>query len=493
MKRYYTLINAYGVWSALFSLLMVSATACSQQQHATTKASRPNIIYILADDLGYGDLSVYGQKKFQTPHLDALAQHGMRFTQHYSGSAVCAPSRSSLLTGEHTGHTPIRGNKELGTEGQIPLPEASITIAEMLQNAGYKTGAFGKWGLGFVGTEGDPNKQGFDEFYGYNCQRMAHRYYPSYLWHNQEKVYLEGNDYTQTVTYAPDKIQEATLQFIEDHKDEPFFAYVPFVLPHAELISPNDSVLARFEGRYIEDKPFEMPHDYLSDYGPDIVPKKYCSQATPHAVYATMVTRIDQYVAQIMDKLEELNLSDNTIVIFTSDNGPAVEGGADPDFFDGTAGLRGYKRDLYEGGIRAPFIAVWPGHIPAGATSTHVSTFWDMMPTFAELVGVEVPSHTDGISFLPTLLGKSGQEVHEYLYWEFPAAGGRKAIRMGQWKGVAYNLTKGKKRNFELYNLSSDPAEAHDLSADHPEIVAKLQAAMQSASLPSELFPFEDK
>lgn len=456
--------------------------ACAKQEN-----EKPNIIYILADDLGYGDLSSYGQEKFQTPNLDQLASKGMKFTQHYTGSAVCAPSRSSLMTGQHTGHTPIRGNREYGEEGQVPLPAASITIAEMLKQTGYTTGAFGKWGLGFVGTEGDPNKQGFDEFYGYNCQRMAHRYYPTYLWHNQEKVYLEGNDWTNTVTYAPDKIQEATLDFIEKNKDQNFFAFVPLVLPHAELISPQDAVWEKFKGKYVEDKPFQMPHSYLDDYGPGMEFKKYCSQTSPHAVYATMVTRIDNYVGEIVAKLEELGIADNTLVMFASDNGPAEEGGADPSFFNGSGGLRGIKRDLYEGGIRTPLIVSWPGKIEEGSTSDHVSSFWDVMPTLAEVAGIVVPEPTDGISFLPTLLGNPEQEQHEYLYWEFNIKGGRQAVRMGDWKGVAYNL-KDKPGKIELYNLVRDIAETRDVANENPEVVARIRKIMQEGRTESELF-----
>ncbi|UXX81101.1 arylsulfatase [Reichenbachiella carrageenanivorans] len=472
-------------------VLVWMATGCTTPAAEQATERKPNIVYILADDLGYGDLSCYGQQKYETPHIDALAARGMKFTQHYSGSAVCAPSRSSLLTGEHTGHTPIRGNQEIGEEGQVPLPAEAYTIAEMLKEAGYKTGAFGKWGLGFVGTEGDPNKQGFDEFYGYNCQRMAHRYYPAYLWHNQQKVTLEGNDWTNKEVYAPEKIQDATLQFIEDNKDEPFFAYVPLVLPHAELISPKDSIFDTFKGKYVEDKPFELPHNYLSDYGPDIELHKYCSQEAPHAVYATMVTRIDNYVAQIVDKLEAEGIADNTVVIFTSDNGPAIEGGADPDFFNGNGGLRGYKRDLYEGGIRAPFIVVWPGKVKPASMSEHVSTFWDMMPTFADIAGVDLKASTDGLSMLPTILGAGEQAQHNHLYWEFNVRGGRKAVRKGDWKAVAYNMKKNGYDNIELYNIKEDESEQNNVADSHPELVAELKQIMIDEHQDSQLFPFQ--
>ena len=475
-------------------LLVIFLMACKGEQKENTSTAaqeanqKPNIIYILADDMGYGDLGVYGQQKIQTPFIDELASKGIRFTQHYAGSTVCAPSRSSLMTGLHTGHTPIRGNRELPKEGQNPLPANALTIAELLKDVGYKTGAFGKWGLGFVGSEGDPNNQGFDEFYGYNCQRMAHRYYPPYLWHNQDSVLLEGNDWVNTVTYAPDKIQEATLDFITTNKDQPFFAFVPLVLPHAELITPNDSIYDIYRGKFEEDKPFQSPHDYLSDYGPAMVPQKYTSQAEPHAVYATMVTRVDAYVGQIVDHVEKLGLSENTLIIFTSDNGPAIEGGADPEFFNGSGGLRGVKRDLYEGGIRAPFIAVWPNKIAENTTSDHVSTFWDMMPTFAEIVQKEIPSETDGVSFLPTLLNQGKQTQHEYLYWEFHLKGGRQAVRKGNWKGVIYDVSSNP-NNLELYDLAKDVKEEHNVAKDHPQIVAELQSIMKEAHVDSELFP----
>lgn len=480
--------------STQFFFLSVFLLSCKGEKknsaNVETKdiSQKPNIIYILADDLGYGDLGVYGQQKIKTPYIDKLASRGIRFTQHYAGSTVCAPSRSSLMTGLHTGHTPIRGNRELPREGQNPLPGSSITIAELLKDAGYRTGAFGKWGLGFIGSEGDPNNQGFDEFYGYNCQRMAHRYYPPYLWHNRDSVLLEGNDWTNTVTYAPDKIQEATLDFISNSKDEPFFAFVPLVLPHAELISPKDSIYEMYKDKFEENKPFKLPHNYLSDYGPDMVPQKYTSTLEPHAIYVTMVTRVDAYVGQIVDHVEKLGLSENTLIVFTSDNGPAVEGGADPEFFNGSGGLRGVKRDLYEGGIRAPFIAVWPNKIQENTISDHISSFWDMMPTLADIVEVKVPAETDGVSFLPVLLNEENQVAHEYLYWEFHLKGGRQAVRKGNWKAVIYNIKKDPS-NIELYDLSKDVKEENNVAKDHPEVVAELSRIMKEAHVDSELFP----
>ncbi|MBU2947806.1 arylsulfatase [Zobellia uliginosa] len=484
------------IFSFLFVItLFLSLGSCKEESKTVNKndakkEQKPNIIYILADDLGYGDLSSYGQEKFQTPRIDELAKRGITFTQHYSGAPVCAPARSSLMTGQHTGHTPIRGNKELEGEGQTPLPGNSVTIAEMMKKAGYTTGAFGKWGLGFIGSEGDPVAQGFDEFYGYNCQRMAHRYYPTHLWHNEDKILLEGNDWTKTETYAPDKIQEATLEFIEKNKEKPFFAYVPFVLPHAELISPNDSIFNKFKDSF-DETPFTAENDFTSDYGPDIVHMEYAPQLKPHAAFASMVYRMDVYVGQILDKLEELGIADNTIVMFASDNGPHAEGGADPAFFNSSGGLRGIKRDLYEGGIRSPFIVTWPNKIKAGTTSDHVSAFWDVMPTLGEITKVDVPASSDGISFLPTLLDKDNQKEHDHLYWEFPIQQGRKAVRKGDWKGVIYNFNKKPQGIFMLYNLADDESETKNVANQHPEIVDEMKQIMESESEASELFPFK--
>jgi arylsulfatase A-like enzyme len=474
---------------ALVSLVFLSCDKKKEINKETQK--KPNIIYILADDLGIGDLSCNGQDKFQTPNIDALASNGIKFTQHYSGSAVCAPSRSTLMTGQHTGHTPIRGNKELkGQDGQTPMPANSFTVAELLKKAGYTTGAFGKWGLGYIGSEGDALNQGFDEFFGYNCQRRAHRYYPDYIWHNNEKVILEGNDWTNTITYAPDKIQEATLAFIEDNKDQPFFAYVPLVMPHAELISPKDSLLQKYIGKF-DEVPFTDP--YASDYGPNIVKNKYCTNETPFAAFASMVDRLDVYVGQIVAKVKELGLEDNTIIMFTSDNGPHNAGGANPAYFNSAAGLKGIKRDLYEGGIRAPFIASWPGKIKKGTQTNHVSAFWDVLPTIAELVGEEQPKETDGVSFLPTLLGEKNQKEHEYLYWEFNHKGGRQAVRMRKWKGVIYKVLNNPKAQIELYDLEVDEKETNNIAKEHPKVVAQIQKLMKESHVDSEIFPFVAK
>lgn len=467
----------------IFAILLSS---CSDKSPGIATAEvPPNIIYILADDLGYGDLSCYGQTKFSTPHLDQLARDGMRFTRHYSGSTVCAPSRSVLMTGLHTGHTPIRGNQEVKPEGQSPMPAATISLAERLKEVGYVTGSFGKWGLGYPGSEGDPLNQGFDHFFGYNCQRYAHRYYPAYLWEDSEKLYLEGNDWTSTETYAPDLIQERTIDFIRENRDTSFFAYVPIVIPHAELIVPDDEIFQQYLDLYPEIPYVGRPG---ADYGPDMVIGMYCSQEYPHATFAAMIHRIDQYVGEIVGAVAELGLSENTIIMFTSDNGPHLEGGADPHFFNSNAGLRGFKRDLYEGGIRVPFIVSWPGTIEQGGESDHPSAFWDLFPTLADLTGFECLD-SDGISFLPELLGEE-QDEHPFLYWEFHEMGGKQAILADPWKAVRLNVRENPHGPLELYNLESDPFEEKNVADSHPDLVKTFARMMEEERVPSEKFNF---
>ena len=457
-----------------------------QKESPKTDLQKPNIIYILADDLGYGDLSCYGQKRFQTPNMDRMAHEGILFTRHYAGCTVCAPSRSSLMTGQTTGHTPIRGNKEWKPEGQWPMPAETFTIAEMMKKAGYETGGFGKWGLGYPGSEGDANMQGFDEFYGFNCQRMAHNYYPSHLWDNQKKVVLEGNSGDNFEEYAPELIHQRALQFIVKNKDKPFFLYYPTTIPHAELLVPQKN-LKEFQGKFLPEKSFRgsKPGDEGFRDG------AYGTQLESHAAFAAMVTLLDRMVGEILDKLKELELDNNTIVIFSSDNGPHLEGGADPDYFDSNGPLRGYKRDLYEGGIREPMIVRWPGKIPAGSKTDLISAFWDVMPTLAELAEIKIPEKTDGISFLPTLLGKKGQKQHKYMYWEFHELSGRKALRKGDWKLVKYNIQKPDRATIELYNLSTDPGEQNNLAALNPGLVKELETLMVSARTESDVFKFE--
>lgn len=458
----------------------------SQIAGLTAYAQKPNIIYILADDLGYGDLSCYGQQHFQTPNLDRMAKEGMRFTQHYAGCTVSAPSRSSLMTGLTTGHTPVRGNKEMTGEGQWPLPANTTTLPKLLKQAGYATGAFGKWGLGYPGSSGDPNNQGFDEFYGFNCQRMAHNYYPDHLWDNQKKEVLEGNTGDKFEQYAPELIHQRALQFIEKNKGNSFFLYYPTTIPHAELKVPQQ-YLERFKGKFLPEKAFKG-----TDFGGiNFREGPYGSQPESHAAFAAMVTLLDEKVGEIFAKLKELGLEKNTIVLFSSDNGPHLEGGADPDYFDSNGPLRGYKRDLYEGGIREPMIAWWPGEIKSGSETDHVSAFWDILPTLTELAGVPTPENRDGISFLPTLLGKKGQKNHASLYWEFHEQNGRQAIRKGNWKLVSYNVLIPEKTTTELFDLKTDLGETNNVADKYPEIVKELLKEMALARTPSEAFKFQ--
>ena len=466
-------------------IILLASIAAAGYSNPDKNKPLLNIVYILADDLGYGDLSCYGQKKFSTPNIDRLAQKGMLFRQHYTGCTVSAPSRSCLMTGLHTGHTPIRGNKGWVPEGQWPLPASSFTIAEILKTKGYSTGAFGKWGLGYIDTEGDPNSQGFDEFFGFNCQSLAHNYYPDHLWHNHEKILLYGNEGHKTGIYAPDTIHQAALEFIENNRNKPFFLFYPTTIPHAELAA-KEKYMELFRGKFNPEKSFKGVDD-----GPEFRQGPYGSQPEVHAAFAAMVKELDDYVGEIIAKLYELGLEKNTIVIFASDNGPHMEGGADPDFFDSNGILKGYKRDLYEGGIRTPMIVKWPGKIKPGSSSDLISAFWDILPTFAEITGAQVPQPVDGISFLPTLLNKTKkQKQHEFLYWEFHEQGGKTAVRMGNWKAVKRNVDKIPQGSVELYNLLNDTGETTDVASSNPEIVTKMKEIMRQAHTPSENFPF---
>jgi len=468
---------------ALISIfILTSLIGCQEKDR---KESLPNIIYFLADDLGYGDLSCMGQQKFSTPNIDRLAAEGMMFTQHYSGSTVCAPSRSALMTGQHTGHTPIRGNKSVSPEGQWPIPDETFTLAELLKQKGYVTGGFGKWGLGGPGTEGDPVYQGFDVFFGYNCQAKAHNYYPRYLWNNLEKVMLHENEGKKKGIYAPNLIHEKALEFIETNKDKPFFLYYPNVIPHAELFAPEE-YMEMFRGKYLPEKEYQG-----YDEGPKFRDGPYGSQPESHAAFAAMVTLLDHQVGEVMDKIAELGLSENTLLIFTSDNGPHLEGGADPDYFNSNGIYTGYKRDLYEGGIRVPTLAWWPGKIAPNTRTDHLSAFWDVYPTLAELTGQEVHDSVDGISFLPTLLGKDGQQEHDYLYWEFHEKNGRQAIRKGDWKLVRYDVFSPEKTTTELYNIAEDPAEKENVAAEHMAMTEELLRLMKDARTESPVFSFQ--
>ncbi|WP_439489844.1 arylsulfatase [Algoriphagus sp.] len=457
-----------------------------QKEDSGISGKKPNIIFILADDLGYGDLGFLGQKYIETPNIDRLAQEGMFFTNHYSGATVCAPSRSSFITGLHTGHTPVRGNLQVGTGGQYPLPDSVTSIAQVLKDVGYKTGAFGKWGLGFADNSGDPEKHGFEKFYGYYSQSIAHRYYPAYLWDNGEKVDLEGNDWTEKKVYAPDVIQQETISFIEKNKENPFFLFMPIIMPHAELAAPDDGIFQKYRAKFGDE--IAYPAGNGTEYGPDIRLPAYQSQPYPHATFAVMVERIDTYVGEVVKKLEELGLAENTLIIFASDNGAHKEGGADPEFFNSNGPFRGFKRDLYEGGVRTPMIAWWPGKVLAGSQSDHVSAFWDLLPTFADVAGAEIPSGIDGISFLPEILGQKDQKTHEYLYWEFHEEGGKQAVRQGNWKAVKLDVFEAEAPRIELYNLTVDLGEEEDIAVDHPEKVKELEAIMKAAHKPNPVF-----
>lgn len=412
---------------------------------AAESKSKPNIIYIMADDLGYGDLSCYGQKKFKTPNIDRLASEGMKFTDHYSGSTVCAPSRCVLMTGLHTGHCQIKGNKEVSPEGQAPMRADTVTIPRLLKKAGYVSGMFGKWGLGAPGSVSDPMEH-FDEFYGYNCQRQAHNFYPTHLWHNRKKVPLGRKEYSH------DLIMKAALDFIRTNKDKPFFCYLPVTIPHAAMQAPKE----------LHDKYRKLYPQFEKKIG------KYGGAKTqnPVAAFPAMVEHMDNGVGQLLDLLKELKIDDNTLVLFTSDNGAHLEGGHDPKFWDSNGPFRGHKRSLHDGGIRAPFLARWPGKVKAGTESGLISAFWDMLPTFCEMAGVGVPENSDGISMLPELLGKE-QKKHEYLYWWFKK---KIAIRKGKWKA----LGQGGNINM-LYDLSEDIGEKKNVAKANPEVVAEMK------------------
>ncbi len=443
-------------------MLLVSVqTAFSQE------SSRPNIIFIMADDLGYGDLGCYGQNVIQTPNLDRMAAEGMKFTQFYAGSTVCAPSRCVLMTGLHTGHCYIRGN------GKTNLRPEDVTVAEPLKDVGYATGLAGKWGLGHEGSTGIPTRQGFDSFFGYLDQHHAHNYYPTFLIRNGKRVSLpnvvpDEGQYGQGVAsekvqYSHDLIASAALEFVDRNRDKPFFLYYALTLPHAN----NEA----------RDKGMEIP-----DHG------RYRNKnwPEPQKGLAAMISRVDSDVGQLMDRLKQHGIDKNTVVFFTSDNGPHAEGGNDPDFFNSNGPLRGIKRALYEGGIRVPMIAHWPGKISPGTVSDHIGYFGDILPTVAELAGAKTPDNLDGISIVPTLMGNSAdQKAHEYLYWEFYEQGSRRGIRMGDWKIICEPMFSD---NFEVFNLQDDLGEAHDVSAEHPEIVAQAKRILREAHTPTEMW-----
>lgn len=470
IKSFFKHTEAQRIFFALLCVWLCVVSVGSAPQ------KRPNIIFILADDLGYAELGSYGQKKIRTPNLDRMAAEGMRFTQFYAGSPVCAPSRYVLMTGRHGGHAYIRDNKEVQPEGQWPIPAETLTVAELLKAKGYATGAFGKWGLGFVGSDGDPNKQGFDEFYGYNCQRQAHNFYPEYLWRNDKKVRLEGN--TRGLTgkhYSHDLIEGEALDFIRRHKEQPFFLYVPFTIPHLALQVPDDS-LAEYLGKW-DDPAYDGKNGYLP-------------HPHPRAAYAAMVTRMDRSVGRILQLVKELGLDENTIIMFSSDNGPTYDrlGGSDSAFFESAGIFRGLKGSVYEGGIRVPLIARWPGRIKPGTTSDLPAVFYDVLPTLCDLAGAKSPRETDGLSFVPALTGKGRQRKHEFLFWDFNGYGGQQAVRLGDWKAVRQNIAKGNLR-IELYNLATDPGEKQDVAERNPAIVKRMEKILRAGHEPSALFP----
>ncbi len=411
----------------------------------------PNIVFILADDLGYGDLGCYGQARIRTPRIDAMAAEGMRFTGAYAGSTVCAPSRCALMTGLHTGHCTVRGNK------LVPLLPEDVTVAEVLRGAGYATALIGKWGLGEPDTTGQPNRQGFDYFFGYLNQGHAHNSYPDYLWRNEERVAFEENVQSEKRgvaarcnRYSNDLFTEEALQFIDRQQNQPFFLYLACTIPHAN----NERGNAEGNG-------MEVPSD--APYGEQPWPQ-------PQKNHAAMITRLDGDVGRVLDRLRDRGLADNTIVFFSSDNGPHKEGGADPAFFKSSGPLRGIKRDLYDGGIRVPLVAWAPGRIAAGAPSDHVCAFWDFLPTAAELAGAEPPPNLDGVSFAPALLGEEGRQIgHEFLYWEFHEGGFKQAVRIGTYKAVR----PGTETPIEVYDLEADPGERQDIAPAHPDLVAR--------------------
>lgn len=495
------------IFKILFCFLFI--VSCGDEEN------RPNIIYFLADDLGYGELGAFGQEIIETPHIDKLAKSGMIFSQHYSGSPVCAPSRSVLMTGQHSGHTHIRGNdewKERGDvwnyeavfknpllEGQRPLLDSIVTIAEILQSAGYKTGTVGKWGLGAPETDGIPNKQGFDFFYGYNCQRQAHTLYPMHLWKNKEKHLLENKmisphsglinganpndpssykDFTLN-DYAPELMHREALRFIDRNNKVPFFLFYASPLPHVPLQAPQ---------RWVEyyQKIFGEEEPYTG--------KSYFPNLTPRATYAAMISYLDEQVGDVVAKLQDLGIYKNTLIIFSSDNGPTYTGGADTPFFDSAKPFRSdkgwAKGYLHEGGIRVPMVASWQGNILPNSISDHLSGFYDVMPTICDILDLPTPDHTDGISFLPILLNNEQKKKHEYLYWEFPGYNGQQAVRLGKWKGIRKNIFEGN-LIVELYDLNNDIMEQNNIASQYPEVIKRIEKIMKLEHIPSTLEQFK--
>ena len=490
-------------------LAAISFQTANGQKETQNKSLPPNIIYILADDLGYGDLGCYGQKLIETPNIDLLASSGIRFTQHYSGAPVCAPSRCSLLTGKHTGHAYIRGNDEWAErgkvwdyramladstlEGQRPIPENENTFAQLLKTAGYTNGIVGKWGLGAPQTNSTPLHKGFDFFYGYNCQRQAHTYYPVHLYKNDRRVYLKNDtvppntglekgadpydlkSYSKFTLkeYACDPMFEELTEFVKQNSNHPFFMYWATTIPHVPIQAPQ-----RWVDYYVKKFGDEKP--YVGDQG--YFPHRY-----PHAGYAAMISYLDEQVGLLVSQLKDLGLYENTLIIFSSDNGPAYSGGADSPWFKSAGPFKNEygwgKGFTHEGGIRVPMIASWPEKIKKGVVSNHISAFWDVLPTLCEITGVKIPEQTDGISFFHELQGEK-QKAHPYLYWEFPETDGQQAIRLGKWKGIRQEIKKGN-LHIQLFNLESDLQELNDVSAQYPEIVNQMEEIMVREHVPA--------
>ncbi|MCA9187557.1 MAG: arylsulfatase [Pirellulaceae bacterium] len=497
---------ATGSWTAALAIVATVALTSIAPTFGATRP--PNIVFIIADDLGYRELGCYGQQKIHTPNIDALAKQGMRLTHHYCGAPVCAPSRCVLMTGKHGGHAWVRDNSEHQPEGQNPIPDAEVTIAEVLSTRGYVCGAFGKWGLGYPGSEGDPLQQGFQRFFGYNCQRHAHSYYPDYLWNDNSRVPLdnhpaipghaslaEGEDPHNPASYskfkgtdyAPDRIQKQAIQFVRQNAERPFFLYYPTIIPHVALHVPDEELQP-----YLRQGWSETP---FTGGG-------YTPHMTPRAAYAAMITHLDRHVGELMNLLHELGLDENTIVVFTSDNGTThLDKEVDAEFFESVGELRGLKGSIYEGGIRVPAIVRYPQHVAAGAESNYLCGFEDWMPTLVELTEVAnadssdapqsspLPDNIDGQSFAPTLLGQQ-QAPRSFLYREFNGYGGQQAIWQGPWKAVRVNLHRGQHKT-ELYNLEADPSESRDVAADHADLVHDLSRLMASQHTPSQVFPMK--
>jgi len=464
----------------------------------------PNVVWILADDLGYAELGSYGQEKIRTPNLDRLAEEGMRFTRNYSGNAVCAPSRCVLMTGKHPGHAYVRSNRKVEPEGQQPIPASDVTLAEVLKEQGYVCGAFGKWGLGPVGSEGDPLSQGFDRFFGYNCQAHAHSYYPATLWSDRERIALrndppvpghaslpDGADPRDPASYerfkgedyAPDRINEQALAFLRTHHDRPFFLYYPTIIPHVALHVPDEE-LKPYLAQSWNDPPFTREQGY-----------GYTPHFTPRAAYAAMITRMDRYIGKVLNLLEELDLETNTIVVFSSDNGTThLKQEVDYEFFDSVGPLRGLKGSLYEGGVRVPLIVRWPGRVEPGSVSDVVTGFEDWIPTILDLIDAETNLQVgrDGISIAPALRGEP-QPEREFLYREFTGYGGQQAVWLGRkWKGIRQDLLRKSNPDpleIELYDLENDLSEERNVADEHPAVVAEIRALMEREHEPSSLFP----